>query len=828
MKEEDIFEFNQYPDFIGMAMPFSDELFESEKDVHLDDGIIERPFFPLRDLVLFPQMVMPLFVGRERSLAAIQAALANGESLVVSAQEDGEIADPTEGDIYRMGTEVAIGRTLRMPDSTTSVLAQGRRRVEILEFVQWDPYIRVRVRPIAEPEEWQHTTEALMRAVTALFEKVVELSRKTPEEVFAFAINIDEPGWLADFITSAMELPLQTKQEILETVDPTGRLQKISIILARELDVLEMEDQIHSQVQQEVDKMQREHFLREQMRVIQSELGEMDTFTQELTELRQGFKDKALPDDVRAKVDKELARLTSMPPMAPEIGVIRTYLDWIYELPWVEKSDDNLDVKHAAEVLDAEHYALNKVKDRILEYIAVKSIASDSMRTPILCFVGPPGTGKTSMGQSIASALNREFLRISLGGIRDEAEIRGHRRTYIGALPGRIIHAMHRAGTINPLFMLDEIDKLGQDFRGDPAAALLEVLDPEQNKAFVDHYLDLDYDLSGVLFITTCNILDTVPPALHDRMEVIEFPGYLEEEKIEISHRFLVPRQITEHGLEEAGLRLDDTVLKMLIRQYTYESGVRNLDREIANICRKIARKVVEKKRYPKRLTTKQLVDLIGPPKLIQEFLLEEDAVGVATGVAWTSAGGDILFIEVTVMPGKSHLTLTGQMGDVMQESAQAALSFTRSRASIYGIKDEIFENTDIHLHIPEGAVPKDGPSAGAAMATALISAFTGRAIRRDVGMTGELTLRGRILAVGGVREKALAARRVGIKTFIMPKKNENDLMEIPKKLRQDLDYVLVDRMEEVLEVALLPAAKSKRRTRAKPAPLPTRAAPPS
>jgi len=828
MKEEDIFEFNQYPDFIGMAMPFSDELFETEKDVHLEDGVMERPFFPLRDLVLFPQMVMPLFVGRERSLAAIQAALANGESLVVSAQEDGEIADPTEGDIYRMGTEVAIGRTLRMPDSTTSVLAQGRRRVEILEFVQWDPYIRVRVRPIPEPEEWQHTTEALMRAVTALFEKVVELSRKTPEEVFAFAINIDEPGWLADFITSAMELPLHTKQEILETIDPTGRLQKISIILARELDVLEMEDQIHSQVQQEVDKMQREHFLREQMRVIQSELGEMDTFTQELTELRQGFKDKALPDDVRAKVDKELARLTSMPPMAPEIGVIRTYLDWIYELPWVEKSDDNLDVKHAAEVLDAEHYALNKVKDRILEYIAVKSIASESMRTPILCFVGPPGTGKTSMGQSIASALNREFLRISLGGIRDEAEIRGHRRTYIGALPGRIIHAMHRAGTINPLFMLDEIDKLGQDFRGDPAAALLEVLDPEQNKAFVDHYLDLDYDLSGVLFITTCNILDTVPPALHDRMEIIEFPGYLEEEKIEISHRFLVPRQIKEHGLEKAGLRLDDTVLKMLIRQYTYESGVRNLDREIANICRKIARKVVEKKRYPKRLTPKQMVGLIGPPKLIQEFLLEEDAVGVATGVAWTSAGGDILFIEVTVMPGKSNLTLTGQMGDVMQESAQAALSFTRSRASVYGIKDEKFENTDIHLHIPEGAVPKDGPSAGAAMATALISAYTGRAIRRDVGMTGEITLRGRILAVGGVREKALAARRVGIKTFIMPRKNENDLMDIPKKLRQDLDYVLVDRMEEVLEVALLPAAKSKRRARAKPAPQPSRAAPPS
>jgi len=773
-------------------------------------------------------MVMPLFVGRERSLAAIQAALANGESLVVSAQMDGEIADPTESEIFRTGTEVAIGRTLRMPDTTTSVLAQGRRRVEILEFVQWDPYIRVRVRAIPEPDEWQHTTEALMRAVTALFEKVVELSRKTPDEVYAFAINIDEPGWLADFITSALELPLETKQEILETIDPTSRLQKVSIILARELDVLEMEDQIHSQVQQEVDKMQREHFLREQMRVIQNELGEMDTFTQELAELRQGFQEKRLPDDVRAKVDKELARLAGMPPMAPEIGVIRTYLDWIYELPWLEKSDDNLDVTHAAQVLDNEHYALNKVKDRILEYIAVRSIASETMRTPILCFVGPPGTGKTSIGQSIASALNREFLRISLGGIRDEAEIRGHRRTYIGALPGRIIHAMRRAGTINPLFMLDEIDKLGQDFRGDPAAALLEVLDPEQNKAFVDHYLDLDYDLSNVLFITTCNLLDTVPPALHDRMEVIEFPGYLEEEKLEISHQFLVPRQIKEHGLEDAGIRIDNKVLKMLIRQYTYEAGVRNLEREIANICRKIARKVVEKRRYPKRITPKQLVDLLGPPKLTQEFLQEEDEVGVATGVAWTAAGGDILFIEVTVMPGKGNLTLTGQMGDVMQESAQAALSYTRSRASKFGVKDEVFENTDIHLHIPEGAVPKDGPSAGAAMATALISANTKRPIRRDVGMTGEITLRGRVLAVGGIREKALAARRAGIKTFIMPKKNENDLIEIPKKLRQDMEYVLVDRMDQVLDIALLPAVKPKRSSQSKTAVLPATAVPPA
>jgi ATP-dependent Lon protease len=516
--------------------------------------------------------------------------------------------------------------------------------------------------------------------------------------------------------------------------------------------------------------------------------------------------------------------------MAPEIGVIRTYLDWILELPWTEKSDDNLDVVHAAEVLDAEHYGLEKVKDRILEYIAIKSIAAESMRTPILCFVGPPGTGKTSLGQSIAKALNREFLRISLGGVRDEAEIRGHRRTYVGALPGRIIQAMRRAGTINPLFMLDEVDKLGQDFRGDPAAALLEVLDPEQNKAFVDHYLDLDYDLSDVLFITTCNVLDTVPPALQDRMEVIEFPGYLEEEKIEISRQFLIPRQLKQHGLEDAGVRFEESSLKTMIRQYTYEAGVRNLEREIANVCRKVARRVVEKKRHPKRIRDKQLLDFLGPPKMMQELLQEEDEIGVATGVAWTAAGGDILFIEVTIMPGKGSLTMTGQMGDIMQESAQAALSYTRSIAGDLGVNDEIFENTDIHLHIPEGAVPKDGPSAGAAMATALISAYTRRPIRRDVGMTGEITLRGRILPVGGVREKALAARRVGIKSFVMPKKNESDLQEIPKKLRQDLDFILVERMHEILDVVLLPplSARAKPRKRTKPASLPAPVAPPS
>ena len=830
MNDDDRYDYSHYADFLNMGMPFEDDFLEDDLDRLLEeDGLLDRPFLPLRDLVLFPQMVMPLFVGRERSLAAVQAAVANGETLIVAAQEDSDVYEPAEGDIFRVGTEVVIGRSLRMPDGSTSVLAQGRRRIEIQAFTQWDPYIRVRARLLPEDGEWQHTTEALMRAVMALFEKVVDLSRKMPDEVLTFAMNIDEPGWLADFITSTLDIPLSAKQELLETTEPNSRLQKVSIVLARELDVLEMEDEIHSQVQQEVDKMQREHFLREQMRVIQSELGESDAFSQELSEVRESFAEKALPEEARARVEKELARLASMPPMAPEIGVIRTYLDWILELPWLETSDDNLDVSGAAEVLDAEHYGLPKVKDRILEYIAVKRIAAATMRTPILCFVGPPGTGKTSLGRSIAKALNREFLRISLGGVRDEAEIRGHRRTYVGALPGRIIHAMRRAGTINPLFMLDEVDKLGQDFRGDPAAALLEVLDPEQNKAFVDHYLDLDYDLSKVLFITTANVLDTIPPALQDRMEMIEFPGYLEEEKLEIARQFLIPRQLEQHGLSKKGLSLEDNVLKMIIRQYTYEAGVRNLEREIANICRKIARRVAEKKRTSKRVTVKQVVDYLGPPRINEELLREEDEVGVATGLAWTAAGGDILNIEVTVMPGKGSLTLTGQMGDVMQESAQAALSYTRSQADQLGIKDELFESTDIHIHIPEGAVPKDGPSAGVAMATALISSYTGRPIRRDVGLTGELTLRGRVLPVGGIREKALAARRVGIKSVLMPARNESDLQEIPEKLRNDLEFVQVSRMHEVLDVVLLPAkARPAKRGRSKATPLPTATVPPA
>ncbi|MBP9501849.1 MAG: endopeptidase La [Candidatus Promineofilum sp.] len=803
----DDFDFTQFPDFPELFPDLSDDLFD-QPVTEDQDGIIECPFLATRDMVLFPQMVMPLFVGRERSLAAINAANKSRENLIVAAQRDNNIADPKEVDLFAIGTEASIGRILRMPDDTTSVLAQGRRRVEILGFTQWDPYIRVRARIVEEIGSWQPNTEALMRAVLALFEKVVDLNYNLPEETYTYALNLDEPGWLADFIASTLPVPVSTRQEVLEILDSHERLQTISILLARELEVLELEGEIQSQVQQEVDRSHREHFLREQMRIIQGELGELDVFGQELGELQEAVARKNLPEGVRAKTEKELARLNAMPPMSPEIGIIRTYIDWILDLPWTEESADNLDVRNAAAVLDEDHYGLPRVKDRILEYIAVRRIASDTMRSPILCFVGPPGTGKTSLGRSIARAIGREFVRISLGGVRDEAEIRGHRRTYIGAMPGRIIQAMRRVGTRNPLFMLDEVDKLGADFRGDPSAALLEVLDPEQNNTFVDHYLGLEYDLSRVLFVTTANYLDSIPPALQDRMEVIEFSSYLEEEKLGIMKQFLVPRQLEQHGLASKNIQFEEEALQAIIREYTREAGVRNLEREVATITRKIARMVAERKRYPRLITADKVRELLGPPRFIDDIRLDADEVGVATGAAWTAAGGELLTIEVNVMPGKGNLILTGQLGEVMRESAQAALTYTRSQAEALDINPERFERQDIHIHLPEGAVPKDGPSAGATLAAALISAFTERPIRHDVAMTGEITLRGRVLPVGGVREKALAARRAGIRTFILPRKNERDLMEIPKHLRQDIKFILVDRLDEIIEVALRPAGK--------------------
>jgi len=789
------------------GMPFSlDDVDFDEEDLHQSpDEVIEAPLLPLRDMVMFPRMVTPLFVGRDRSMEAVEVANARGEPLITVAQRDADVLEPGPEDLFTFGTEVDIGRTLRMPDGTVSILSQGLQRVQIVEYVHLEPYIRVRALPVFETTEKTQLTEALMRAALALFENIVQLNRNLPEEVYVFAMNVDEPGWLADLMAQALDLEVAERQDVLETLDIATRLQRISVLLAKELDVLELEDHIQSQVQQELDRTQREYFLREQMKVIQTELGEGDIYTQEVNDLRERVAQMEWPDEVRARAGKELERLASMPPMSPETGIIRTYLDWLIELPWSETTEDNLDVKHVEEVLESRHYGLPKAKERIIEYIAVRRLAADKMRSPILCFVGPPGTGKTSLGKSIAEALGRNFVRVSLGGVRDEAEIRGHRRTYIGSLPGRVIQTMRRAGTVNPLFMLDEVDKLGLDFRGDPAAALLEVLDPEQNHAFSDHYLEVPYDLSKVLFITTANVLDPIPPALHDRMEVIEFPGYIDEEKLEIARRFLIPRQLAEHGLEDTPIAFTDGVLQAIIREYTYEAGVRNLERKIANICRKVARRIAEGGSPPRRITARMLLRYLGPPQFIPGLAEEQDGIGIAMGVAWTEAGGDLMPVEVVLMPGKGGLLLTGQLGEILQESAQAALSYTRSRSEDLDIDPDIFEKIDVHIHLPEGAIPKDGPSAGITIATALISAFTGRAVRHDVGMTGEITLRGRVLPVGGLKEKLLTAYRAGLKTVVIPKRNKKDLVEIPRRVKHGVSVILVEEMEEVLAQALLP-----------------------
>ena len=777
-----------------------------------ESEMVEYPLLAVRDAVVFPHMMIPLFVGRDRSLRAVDEALDSDHCIMIVTQKEPEIRDPAPEDMYSVGTVATIARTLRMPDGTTSILVEGLQRARVVEYTQTHGFYRVRTEPIFDDVEEQPLTEALMRAALALFEKCVQLSRSLPEDAFVTALNAEDAGWLADVIAAHLTLDTEERQEILETLDPVMRLQKLSVLLAKELDVLELEDQIQSQVQEEVDKSQREYVLREQMRIIQNELGEMDPLMSEKNELRDKIAATKMPAAVREKAEKELSRLDAMPPMSPETGVIRTYLDWLIDLPWTKETRDKADVSEVARLLDREHYGLPKAKERIVEYMAVRKLAGKKMRSPILCFVGPPGTGKTSLGRSIAKALGRSFVRVSLGGIRDEAEIRGHRRTYIGALPGRIIQTMRRAKSINPVFMLDEIDKVGSDFRGDPAAALLEVLDPEQNNAFSDHYLDVDYDLSKVMFITTANILDTVTPALEDRMEVIEFPGYVEEEKVEIAKRFLIPRQIEENGLKE--LRFSDQALRSMIREYSYEAGVRNLERTIATICRKVARTRVEGRRAPRLVTLQSLLRYLGPPRYTYGIMEENDEVGLATGIAWTAAGGDTMSVEVTLMEGKGNLILTGQLGDVMQESAQAALSYTRSHATDLGVEKSQFDKLDIHIHVPEGAIPKDGPSAGITIATALVSALSRRPVHREVGMTGEITLRGRVLGIGGLKEKVLAAHRAGLKKVLLPKKNEMDLQEIPRKVRKDLEFIFVERMDEVLPVALMPPPPTKRRKR--------------
>jgi ATP-dependent Lon protease len=766
------------------------------------EDILNLPLLPIRNSVLLPNMLVPLLIGRDQSIKAVEEAMSKDHALFVVTQANESVEEPAPDDLYKVGVEGIVDRTLKMPDGTTSILVRGRRRLRRLECTQEKPCLRVRVEVIAEETSSSLALEALRRAVLALFEKCSLLSHSLPEEAYVVALNIDGSGLMADFIVSALELPLAVRQDILETFNIEQRLQKVSILLSKELDILELESHIHSQIQQEVDKSQREYFLREQLKIIQRELGEGDPGLRDNLALREKIEGSGMPEEMKIRALKELERLNLMSSMTPEVTVIRSYIDWLVALPWNITSLDRLDIQEAAKILDENHYGLQKVKERILEYIAVRKL-STAMRSPILCFVGPPGVGKTSLGRSIAQALNRKFVRLSLGGIRDEAEIRGHRRTYVGALPGRIIQTMKTAGTMNPLFVLDEIDKIGSDFRGDPSAALLEVLDLEQNNTFSDHYLEVPFDLSKVIFLTTANVLHPIPEALRDRLEVIELPGYSEDEKLHIARQFLIPKQMSEHGLRASKVQLYDDGVRRIIREYTYEAGVRNLEREIATVMRKVVRKFAEGRSTKIKVSGSKIPDYLGPQRHYYGVVEEKDEAGVATGVAWTSAGGDLITVEATLMDGRGKLTLTGQLGDVMKESAQAALSYARSRAKQLGLEDRFYEKYDVHLHLPAGAVPKDGPSAGITMATALISALTQRPARRDVAMTGEITLRGRVLPVGGVKEKVLAAHRAGIKTFVLPKRNMKDVDDVPREIFQELHFVPVERMDDVIAVAL-------------------------
>lgn len=779
----------------------------SEKNLRpplLADQTFELPVLPVRDTVIFPRTMTPLFVGRECSLRALEAALSEDTPLVAVTQIDSDVENPASTDLYTIGTEISVGRLMSLPDGTTNIMLEGKSRLQIMRFTQETPYLRAIVRRLPEEDEYTASGEALMRVVLTLFEKCVQLNQNIPDEAYETAIGADEPGWLADMIASVMDLDLEQQQQILDTADPISRLQRLSILLAQEFDVLELETKIQTQVEEEIDKGQREYFLREQMRAIQSELGELDIQTAEVDELRQRLAKANLPDAPQTQVEKNLNRLAMMPAASPETDIIRTYIDCLLELPWQTTPDHQPTLSDVSATLDKNHYGIPKVKRRILEHIAVQQRAGRKMRSPILCFVGPPGTGKTSLGQSIAEALGRKFIRVSLGGIRDEAEIRGHRRTYIGAMPGRIIQNMRQAGSLNPVFMLDEIDKVGSDFRGDPSAALLEVLDPEQNHQFADHYLDVPYDLSQVFFITTANLLHPIPAALQDRLELIEFSSYIEDEKVAIARQFIIPQQQEAHGLDDVALTLPDTTLKSIVRHYTDEAGVRNLDRKIGQILRKLTRQLAEGKSIPKRITANRLTDYLGQPSFINRLAEKEAEVGLAMGLAYTQTGGSLMPIEVLLMPGKGNLTLTGQLGAVMQESVQAALSFIRAKADKYGIKPTQFKKQDIHLHVPEGAIPKDGPSAGVAIVTALTSALSGRKVRHDVAMTGEITLRGRVLAVGGLKEKLLAAHRADLKTVIIPAENRKDLVDLPKRVQHELHLVFASQIGDVLETVFV------------------------
>ncbi|GIW40140.1 MAG: Lon protease [Candidatus Binatia bacterium] len=762
------------------------------------------PLLPLRDIIVFPQMVVPLFVGRQKSIRALEEAMGRDRSILLAAQRDAKTNDPSADDIYRVGTIGTVVQLLRLPDGTVKVLVEGKRRARIVRFVEETAYFLVEAQPLEVT--WKKTTEieALIRSVNSTFETYVKLNRKIPPEMMSTVASIDDPARLADTIVAHLGIKLEDKQSLLETLDPGERLERVLGYMRSEIEILEVEKRIRTRVKKQMEKTQKEYYLNEQMRAIQKELGEKDEFKNEIQELEEKIKQKKMSAEAREKAEKELKKLKMMSPMSAEATVVRNYIDWLISLPWHEYTEEKHDIAEAERVLEEDHYGLEKVKQRILEYLAVQSLVGQ-MKGPILCLVGPPGVGKTSLGKSIARATGRKFVRVSLGGVRDEAEIRGHRRTYIGALPGKIIQCMKKAGSGNPVFLLDEVDKMSTDFRGDPSSALLEVLDPEQNSTFNDHYLDVDYDLSKVMFITTANSLERIPRPLQDRMEIITIPGYTEIEKLNIAKRYLLPKQREANGLKPENLTISDNALLTIIRNYTKEAGVRNLEREIAAVCRKVAVEVVKKKQNARvHVTSRQLVKYLGPPRYRFGRAEEEHKVGVATGLAWTDMGGELLNTEVTVMPGKGKLIITGRLGDVMQESAQAALSYIRSRADELGLERDFYQKVDIHIHVPEGAIPKDGPSAGITMATALASALTRIPVRSDVAMTGEVTLRGRILPIGGLKEKVLAAHRGGIKTVLIPSENKKDVREIPPLVLRTVEIELVDHMDQVLRRALL------------------------
>ncbi|GEN32995.1 endopeptidase La [Aneurinibacillus danicus] len=765
------------------------------------------PLLPLRGLLVFPGMVLHLDVGRAKSVKALEKAMVDDNLILLSTQEEVHIEEPEKEQIFTIGTVAKVKQMLKLPNGTIRVLIEGVSRAKIEDYLQEDEYFEAQISYLDEDQERSPEIEALMRTVLANFEQYINLSKKIIPETFASVSDITEPGRLADIITSHLPLKIRDKQDILETIDVKARLEKLLGILNNEREVLELERKIGQRVKKQMEKTQKEYYLREQMKAIQKELGDKEGRAGEVEDLRKKLAEANPPANIVEKVERELERLEKTPPTSAEGNVIRTYIDWLIALPWTKRTEDNLDLHHAERVLDEDHFGLEKAKERVLEYLAVQKLVN-KLKGPILCLVGPPGVGKTSLAQSVARALNRKFVRISLGGVRDEAEIRGHRRTYVGAMPGRIIQGMKTAGTVNPVFLLDEIDKMSMDFRGDPGAALLEVLDPNQNDTFSDHYIEEPYDLSSVMFITTANAVHTIPRPLLDRMEMLYIPGYTEIEKLKICQDYLLPKQMKEHGLGRDRLQVQEEALLKVVRQYTREAGVRNLNRMMETICRKAARMIVAGTKKRVVVTVKTLEDMLGKPKFRYGMAEEEDQVGAVTGLAWTEAGGDTLTIEVSVVPGKGKLTLTGKLGDVMKESAQAAFSYIRSRSKELDIDPEFHEKFDIHIHVPEGAIPKDGPSAGITMATALVSALTGVPVSREVGMTGEITLRGRVLPIGGLKEKALAAHRAGLTTVIMPKDNEKDIEDIPESVRRDMKFIPVEHLDQVLSVALMKVAR--------------------